>query len=88
MFTIGQIIKVFRKCKGMTQTKLADRLNITQSTISKIESDEISPTITFLDDLSEVFGLETFFMLELRHEDSLERVKHKITVELEWSEED
>ena len=88
MFTIGQIIKVFRKCKGMTQTELANRLNITQSTISKIESDEISPTVKFLDDLSEVLGLEAFFMLELRHEDSLEKVNHKVTVELEWLEED
>jgi transcriptional regulator with XRE-family HTH domain len=43
-FTIGGKIKTLRTAQSLTQTDLAEILNVTQPTISTWESDVVTPT--------------------------------------------
>ena len=43
---IGQRIKELRKRQGFTQIDLAKQIQVSESTISRYERDEIEPTIT------------------------------------------
>lgn len=54
---VGQLIYKLRKEKGFTQKQLADRLNISDRTISKWERGYGCPDVTLLPSLSAVFGV-------------------------------
>lgn len=41
---IGKILRTMRKIKGITQTELANRINIPQNTLSQYETGRIEPT--------------------------------------------
>ena len=53
--TIGAFLAVLRKANGMTQQQVADRLNVSNKTISKWERDETLPDITLIPALAEMF---------------------------------
>jgi transcriptional regulator with XRE-family HTH domain len=55
--TIGGFIAALRKSRGMTQQEVADRLNVSNKTISKWERDEGYPEITIIPALAELFGV-------------------------------
>lgn len=55
---IGQKIRRFRKQRGMSQEQVADYLNITQSTYSRIENGESRTWSEYLDKLCEVLEIE------------------------------
>ena len=48
--------KQFRKERGLTKEQLAEKLNVSQNTIAKIEFGLRSSSINFLLELSEFFG--------------------------------
>ena len=48
----GKRIQQFRKERGLTQEQLAEKLNVSQNTIAKIESGLRRPSIDFLLELS------------------------------------
>jgi|GEM_PF-2526632 len=54
---IGQKVKRERKKQGITQEKLARKLQTSQSTINRVEKGEQNLTIGYLDRISEVLGL-------------------------------
>ncbi len=53
--TIGNFIAVLRKSRGMTQQELAQRLNVSNKTVSKWERDESYPEITLIPVIAEIF---------------------------------
>jgi transcriptional regulator with XRE-family HTH domain len=56
--TPGQLLRDARKRRGVSQKRLAIRAGTTQSAISRIEQDRISPTIETLERLLHLLGEE------------------------------
>lgn len=55
--TIGGFIAALRKANGYTQQQLAEKLNVSDKTISRWERDECAPEITLLPAMAELFGV-------------------------------
>ena len=55
--TIGKFIATLRKANGMTQKELAERLNVSDKSISRWERDEGTPDLSMIPVLAEVFGV-------------------------------
>lgn len=53
--TIGQFIAALRKANGLTQRELAEKLNVTDKTVSRWERDESLPDLTLIPVLAEIF---------------------------------
>ncbi len=53
----GTRIKTFRLLRGLSQEDMAEKLNITQSTYSRIESDDQKLTVDMLKNIAEVLGI-------------------------------
>lgn len=53
----GKILAELRKERGLTQKQLAEQLFVSNKTISKWETGEITPDIRYLLALSELYGL-------------------------------
>ncbi len=54
--SLGQNISFLRKQKKITQEQFAERMNVTRQTVSRWESDEITPELSKLIDVSEFFA--------------------------------
>ena len=63
METISERIKALRKEKGLTQSQLAEQLNITDKAVSKWEVGEANPDITLLAKMAQIFGVSTDYLL-------------------------
>lgn len=61
---IGRFICSLRKDKGLTQSALAELLNISNRTVSKWETGEGLPDISLLPDLAKALGVTTDEILE------------------------
>ena len=57
--TMGKFIAVLRKANGMTQQELADKLLVSDKTVSKWERDDRMPDISLLPVMAEIFGITT-----------------------------
>lgn len=57
MKSIGTFIAVLRRVNGMTQKDLADRLGVSDKTVSHWERDESAPDLTLIPMIAEVFGI-------------------------------
>ncbi len=55
--TIGGFIATLRKANGMTQKDLADRLNVSDKTISRWERNDGDPDLSVIPVLAEIFGV-------------------------------
>ena len=55
--TIGSFLSALRKANGMTQQEVADKLNISNKTVSKWERDEGCPEIMMLPALAELYSV-------------------------------
>lgn len=53
---LGENISFLRKQKKITQEQLAERMNVTRQTVSRWESNEITPELSKLVDMSEFFA--------------------------------
>ena len=60
----GKLIAELRKKQGLTQQQLADKLNLSNKTISKWESGNGSPDISNLPVLAEVLGISVDELLK------------------------
>ena len=56
--TPGQLVRHARLERGVSQAELAVRAGTTQSAISRIESDQVSPTIDYLSRLLTCLGCD------------------------------
>jgi len=59
MILFGQTLKHLRKSRGLTQTQLAERLNLSQSQIKNWETDRFQP------DLETLISIASFFNVSL-----------------------
>ena len=55
--TIGSFIAALRKASGMTQKELAERLNVSDKTVSRWERDDGAPDLSAIPVIAEVFGV-------------------------------
>ncbi|BDF59529.1 hypothetical protein CE91St36_23460 [Christensenellaceae bacterium] len=55
--TIGSFISILRRANGMTQQELADRLHVSNKTISRWERDESAPELALIPVIAELFGV-------------------------------
>lgn len=63
MLDFGTKLKELRKGAGMTQTTLANRLNMTKSIVSYYEHQERAPSPEVMIRLSEIFHVTTDYLL-------------------------
>jgi transcriptional regulator with XRE-family HTH domain len=63
MLDFGTKLKELRKGAGMTQTTLANRLNMTKSIVSYYEHHERAPSPEVMIRLSEIFHVTTDYLL-------------------------
>lgn len=71
MYDLGEIIKQLRKEKGYTQMQLAEKLNKSKSTISKYESNQKSPPLDTLIDISVLFHVSLNYLAGIEKEKSI-----------------
>lgn len=55
--TIGSFIAALRKANGMTQKNLAEKLNVSDKTVSRWERDESAPDLSLIPVIAEIFGI-------------------------------
>ena len=55
--TIGSFISALRRASGMTQREFAERLNISDKTVSRWERDECTPELNLIPAIAEIFGI-------------------------------
>lgn len=55
--TIGRFIATLRKANGMTQKELAEKLNVSDKTVSRWERDESAPDLTLIPVIAEIFDV-------------------------------
>ena len=55
--TTGAFIAALRKANGMTQKELAERLNVSDKTVSRWERDDGAPDLSVIPVIAEVFGV-------------------------------
>ena len=55
--TIGEIISYLRKEKGMTQSDLAEKMNVTDKAVSKWERNLSCPDVNTIPKLAEILGI-------------------------------
>ena len=69
---IGEIISSLRKEKGMTQTDLAEKMNVTDKAVSKWERNLSCPDINSIPKLAEVLGttVEELLNAQTKKEDN------------------
>ena len=56
-YVTGAVIKDLREKKNMTQAELADKLCVSDKTISKWETAKGYPDISLLEPIAKVFGI-------------------------------
>jgi transcriptional regulator with XRE-family HTH domain len=66
--TAGELIREARKRRGLSQARLAIRAGTTQSVISRIEQDRVSPSVETVEKLLQLMGEE--LVLETRDRNS------------------
>jgi transcriptional regulator with XRE-family HTH domain len=49
MMTPGELIRMTRRARGLSQERLARRVGTHQSAVSRLEADEVSPSVETLD---------------------------------------
>lgn len=55
--TMGKFIAALRKANGMTQKDLAEKLNVSDKSVSRWERDEGAPDLSLIPVIAEVFGV-------------------------------
>ncbi|AFQ45162.1 helix-turn-helix transcriptional regulator [Desulfosporosinus meridiei] len=61
---VGERIKQFRKQKGLTQVKLAEKAGISRSYLADVESDRYNPSLTTLIDLAQALNVTASCFLD------------------------
>ena len=60
---IGSFIKEIRKEKGLTQEKLAEKLDVSQKSVSRWETGKTMPDLSLYEPLCEVLGIQVSELL-------------------------
>ena len=73
--TIGGFIAALRKANGMTQKDLAERLNVSDKTVSRWERDDGAPDLAAIPAIAEIFGVTCDELLRGERKSPTERAK-------------
>ena len=68
----GEFISLLRKEKALTQTELAEKLNISNRTVSKWENGDGYPDITILPELADILGVSVDELLNGEKEETFD----------------
>lgn len=74
--SIGEFISALRRANGMTQKQLAEKLNVSDKTVSRWERDESAPDLSLIPVIAEIFGVTSDEILrgERKNQDNEEFV--------------
>ena len=70
--TMRETISLLRKEKGMTQSELAEKMNVTDKAVSKWERNLSCPDINSIPKLAEILGISVEELLKSQNNNSLE----------------
>ena len=73
--SLGTIISERRKIMGLTQTDLANRLEVTEQAVSKWERDQSCPDVSTFAKLAETLGLSSDELLSIKQNRKIEKTK-------------
>ena len=73
--TIGGFIAALRKANGMTQKDLAERLNVSDKTVSRWERDDGTPDLAAIPAIAEIFGVTCDELLRGERKSPAERTE-------------
>lgn len=73
--TLGKFLAVLRKANGMTQAELAEKLFVSDKSVSRWERDESTPDITLLPVIADLFGVTVDELLRGERRTSAENAK-------------
>ncbi len=76
---MGSFLAALRKAKGMTQQEVADRLNVSNKTVSKWERDEGCPEIMMLPLIAELYSVTVDEILRGERINREENIEYKET---------
>ena len=76
--TLGMMISLLRKEKGMTQLELAEKMGVTDKAVSKWERDLSFPDINSIPKLAEVFEVSMDELMQVKTETKENMSKNKI----------
>lgn len=83
MKSIGETIANLRKQKGMTQSELAEKMNVTDKAVSKWERDLSCPDINTISKLADVLDVSVEELLKTKKQDySNNKIKDLINLTL------
>ena len=72
--TIGKFITALRKANGMTQKDLAEKLNVSDKTVSRWERDEGDPDLAMIPVIAEIFEVTCDELLRGERKSPAERM--------------
>ncbi|MGN1164074.1 MAG: helix-turn-helix domain-containing protein [Candidatus Ornithospirochaeta sp.] len=84
--TVGEVIKKYRKEKGMTQEEMAECLGVTTPAVNKWERGNTLPDITLLSPIARLLGITTDELLSHKDnltDDEIDQYLHEIKEDLE-----
>jgi len=73
--SLGTIISERRKIMGLTQTDLANKLEVTEQAVSKWERDQSCPDVSTFAKLAETLGLSSDELLSIKENRKIEKTK-------------
>lgn len=79
--TIGGFIAALRKANGMTQKELAERLNVSDKTVSRWERDDGTPDLSVIPAIAEIFDVTCDELLRGERKSPTERAEMTEAVE-------
>ena len=81
MKSIGETIAYFRKQKGMTQSELAEKMNVTDKAVSKWERNLSCPDINKISKLADILDVSVEELLKTKKQDySNSKIKELINL--------
>ena len=76
--TLGMMISLLRKEKGMTQLELAEKMGVTDKAVSKWERDLSFPDINSIPKLAEIFEVSVDELMQVKAETKENIGKNKV----------
>ena len=78
--TIGKFISALRRASGMTQKELAEKLFVSDKTVSRWECDECTPDLALIPVIAEIFSVTSDELLrgERRHVEKTENIENEV----------
>lgn len=76
--TMGSFIAALRRASGMTQKELAEKLNVSDKSVSRWERDDGAPDLSLIPVIAEIFGVTCDELLRGERKPEADRVEARI----------